>query len=55
MRTHGSRQQQDAVRTVPGKQMQKVYEVGAGTIFIFQFKHAQNAKLGGRVVCSVAY
>ncbi|KAL2482807.1 DNA-directed RNA polymerase 3 [Forsythia ovata] len=26
MRTHGSRQQQDAVRTVPGKQMQKVYE-----------------------------
>jgi len=27
MRTHGSRQQQDAVRSVPGKQMQKVFEV----------------------------
>nr|TKR71594.1 hypothetical protein D5086_0000301180 [Populus alba] len=26
MRTHGSRQQQDAVRSVPGKQMQKVFE-----------------------------
>ncbi|KAK4481656.1 hypothetical protein RD792_012563 [Penstemon davidsonii] len=26
MRTHGSRKQQDAVRTVPPKQMQKVYE-----------------------------
>lgn len=27
MRTHGSRQQQNAVKTVPAKQMQKVYEV----------------------------
>uniref|UniRef100_A0A6N2N6W8 DNA-directed RNA polymerase n=1 Tax=Salix viminalis TaxID=40686 RepID=A0A6N2N6W8_SALVM len=26
MRTHGSRQQQDAVRSVPGKQMQRVFE-----------------------------
>ncbi|CAN4113272.1 unnamed protein product [Withania somnifera] len=26
MRTHGSRRQQDAVRSVPGKQMQQVYE-----------------------------
>lgn len=27
MRTHGSRQQQDAIRTCSPKQMQKVYEV----------------------------
>lgn len=27
MRTHGSRHQQDAVKGVPAKQMQNVYEV----------------------------
>jgi len=31
MRTHGSRQQQVAVRSVPGKQMQKVFEVSASS------------------------
>lgn len=34
MRTHGSRQQQDAVKAVPAKQVQKVYEVRAGISFI---------------------
>lgn len=27
MRTHGSRKQQDAIHRLPGKQMQKVFEV----------------------------
>lgn len=27
MRTHGSRHQQDAVKGIPARQMQKVYEV----------------------------
>lgn len=35
MRTHGSRRQQDAVRAVPVKQMQKVYEVGGGYLMSF--------------------
>lgn len=55
MRTHGSRKQQDAVKDVPAKQMQKVFEVQIFEVLIVAYLHIFLVAIGRGQIWGIAF